>query len=245
MINIDQTNKEFVVLRPEGALSEADFDNLTRTIDTRINETDTVPNLVICLDKLPYWDSLGALSRHLHFVGEHFKIVKKVAVVGDSPILSVAPEFANHFVDATIRRFPSNKLEDAKAWAAAEDDDPGRFELIDGLPRDVVAIRAVGIITAQDYKDTLIPLVEEKMKGHDKLKCLFVLDDDYSTYSGSAAWEDTKFDIRLLRDFTRVAVVTDVEWMARAFRLFAPLMPFDFKLFSVAELDEAKSWIKR
>ncbi len=245
MIDIDQLHAEFVMLHPEGALSEADFADLAKAIDTRINETDRVPNLVICLDKLPHWDSVGALASHFHFVKTHQKVVKKVAVVGDSPLLTIAPEIANFFVNTKVRRFPAAKLAEAQAWASAEADDPGRFELIDGLPRDVVAVRAVGIITAEDYRETLMPLVEEKLKEHDTLKCLFVLGDDYTTYSGSAAWEDTKFDWRLLRDFTRVAVVTDVEWMAKAFRMFGPLMPYHFKLFPLAELDAAKSWIKR
>ncbi|WP_284126246.1 SpoIIAA family protein [Parerythrobacter aestuarii] len=245
MIDIDQSHPEFVILHPEGALSKADFAELTKAIDTRINETDRVPNLVICLEKVPHWDSIGALASHFNFVKVHQKVVKKVAVVGDSPLLSVAPEIANFFVSATVRRFPSHKLEDAKAWAAATEDDPGHFETIDGLPRDVVAVRAVGIITGEDYREMLLPLVQEKLKEHDKLKCLFVLDHDYTAYTGSAAWEDTKFDLALLRDFTRVAVVTDVEWMVKAFRLFGPLMPYDFRLFGLAELEEAKGWIKR
>lgn len=245
MIDIDLSHEEYVVLRPQGALAKADFDRLAETIDRRINETDRVPNLVICLDGLPHWDSLGALTRHFHFVKEHQKIVKKVAVVGDAALLALAPEIANHFVAATIRRFPSRKLEDAKAWARASEDDPGRFEVIEGLPRDVVAVRAVGIITAEDYRDTLRPMVEDKLKEHDRLKCLVVLDDDYATYAGDAAWEDTKFGFSHLTDFRRVALVTDVDWIARAVRMFAPLMPYEFRLFPLAELEAAKSWIKR
>ncbi len=244
MIDIDQSHPDYVILRPEGALSEQDFADLAKAIDTRINETDKVPNLVIRVDKLPRWDSLGALARHFHFVKEHQKIVKKVAIVGDSPILSLAPEIANHFVSATIRRFPDRKLEDAQAWAATEVDDPGHFEMIDGLPRDVVAVRAVGIITAADYQDMLIPLVEEKLKEHDKLKCLVVLDDAWAAYSGHAAWEDTKFGLAHMRDFTRIALVTDVGWVMRSAKALAPFMPFHFKSFPVAELDAAKSWIK-
>ena len=82
-------------------------------LDTRINETDAVPNLVIVLDRLPHWDSLGALASHFEFVRVHQKVVRKVAVVGDSPLLSIAPEIANFLVSAKVRRFPSAKLEDA------------------------------------------------------------------------------------------------------------------------------------
>lgn len=245
MIEIDATHPGIVILRPEGALSEEDFTGFAKAIDTHINETDSVPNLVIRVDKLPHWEGLGALSRHFHFVKVHGKIVRKVALVGDSPLLALGPEVANHFVKARVRRFPAKKFEDAKAWALAEGDDPGRFEVIDDLPRDVVAVRAIGIITAEDYRETLLPLVEGKLEEHDKLKLLFVMGDDYATFAGDAAWEDTKFDFKHLRDFSRIAVVTDVDWVTRTMKIFAPILPYSLKVFPMAELEEAKSWIKR
>lgn len=245
MIDIDLTHPGLVILRPEGALSEADFDALAKTIDSQINETDSIPNLVIRVDKLPHWDSLGALSRHFHFVKVHGKVVKKVAIVGDSPLLSLAPEIASHFVKARVRRFPAAKFEDAKAWARAEQDDPGRFEEIEGLPSDVVAMRAVGLITAQDYKDKLVPLIEDRLKQHDKIKCLIVLGDDYATYSGDAAWEDMKLGIKHWNAFSRIALVSDIGWMVKGLRILAPIIPGAVKTFPLDQLEEAKSWIKR
>jgi hypothetical protein len=245
MIDIDLSEPDIVILKPQGALSESDFDNLAEAIDGRINETDKVPNLVIRVEGLPHWDSLAALTRHFHFVREHQKVVAKVAIVGDSPLLAVMPEIADHFVKAKLRRFPAGKLAEAKAWARAADDDPGRFEEIEGLPADVLALRAVGIITAQDYADTLVPMVEAKLKVHDKIKCLIVLGEDYTSYAGDAAWADTKFGLSHFRDFTRVAMVTDVGWMKQAANLFGWLMPGELKTFALAELDAAKEWIKR
>ncbi|MDR2881526.1 MAG: STAS/SEC14 domain-containing protein [Azoarcus sp.] len=245
MIDIDLTDPDMVILSPNGALSESDFDMVAKAIDTRINETDRVPNLVVRLDRLPHWDSLGALTRHFNFVRMHQQIVAKIAVVGDSPLLSVVPEIADHFVKAKIRRFPATKLADAKAWARAAEDDPGYFEEIEGLPSDVVALRAVGIITAQDYHDMLLPLVEEKLKGHDKIKCLIVLDEEYTTYSADAAWSDMKFGVGHIRNFSRAALVTDIGWITKAAKLFMPLIPFAFETFPLAELENAKKWIKR
>ncbi|WP_265569646.1 STAS/SEC14 domain-containing protein [Sphingomicrobium nitratireducens] len=244
MIHIDLNDPSLAILKPEGALSEEDFATLTSTIDGSINENDVVPSLVIRLDHLPHWDSIAALGRHVHFVSVHSKIVRKVAVVGDNMLLSMAPAIADAFVASKIRRFPADKFEEAKAWAKAEGDDPGRFEPIDGLPRDVVALRGVGIITAEDYEETLVPLVEEKLKEHDKLKMLLVLDEDYATFSGDAAWSDMKFGLSHVTDFTRVALVTDSTWLTRAAKLFAPMMPYAFKAFPVAELDKAKSWVR-
>jgi hypothetical protein len=245
MIDIDLSDPDLVALGPHGALSEGDFDAVAKAVDERINETDRVPNLVISLEGLPHWDSIGALTRHFHFVRVHQKVIAKVAVVGDSPLLSVVPEIANQFVKAKVRHFPAAKLADARAWARTTEDDPGRFDEIGSLPGDVVALRAVGIITAQDYRDTLIPLVEEKLKTHDKIKCLMVLGEDYTALSGDAVWSDTKFDVEHVRDFSRVAIVTDISWITRAARLFMPLMPFPFKTFPLAELEKAKEWIMR
>ncbi len=245
MIAIDLTHPDLVILRPEGALAEADFAALAKAIDTRINETDRVPNLVIRVDRLPHWDSLGALSRHFHFVKVHGKVVEKVAIVGDSPLLGLAPEIAGHFVEARVRHFPARMLEEAKAWARAEGDDPGRFEEIEGLPRDVVALRAVGVITAEDYRDTLTPLIEARLKEHARLKCLIVLGDDFAAYTGGAAWEDLKLGLGHWTAFSRIALVSDIGWMAKALRLFAPLVPGVVKTFPLAELDAAKDWIKR
>jgi hypothetical protein len=245
MIDIDLSDPDLVILSPHGALSESEFDAVAKAIDMRINEMDKVPNLVIHLDRLPQWDSLGALVRHLHFVRVHQKIIAKVAVVGDSPLLSVLPEIADQFVKAKVRRFPATKLVEARAWARAAEDDPGRFEEIEDLPGDVVALRAVGIITAKDYRDMLIPLVEEKLKSHSKIKCLIVLGEEYMTYTGDAAWTDMKFGLGHVKDFSRVALVTNIGWIAKAARLFMPLMPFDFETFALAELEIAKEWIRR
>ena len=245
MIDIDLSDADIVTLQPKGALSEEDFANLAKAIDRRINETDKVPNIVIRVDGLPHWDSIGALARHFHFVQVHQKVVRKVAIVGDFPLLSVAPEIADHFVAARIRRFPTDKLDKAKEWARAEGDDPGHFEEIDGLPGDVIALRAIGVITGEAYRDTLVPMVEERLKKHDKLKCLIVLGEEYATYTGDAAWADLRLGLSHWTAFTRVALVTDIGWLAKASHLFSPLMPFEMEVFPLEELEAAKSWIKR
>lgn len=245
MIAIDLSQPAIAVLKPEGALTAADFDTLRAAIDAHINQTDIVPNLVIDASHLPHWDSFTALEKHLKFVRDHHRLVKKLAIVGDSPVLGVLPAIVDHFVGAKIRRFPVDKMAQAKEWANAADDDPGRFDVIDGLPRDVVALKAVGIITAQDYRDTLIPLIEEKLKEHKRLKFLIVLGEEYATYAADAAWDDMRFGISHWGDFSRIALVTDIGWMASATKLFAPLMGAQVAVFPMAELDEAKSWVKR
>lgn len=38
-------------------------------------------------------------------------------------------------------------------------------------------------------------------------------------------------------------MVTDQEWIARSARLLAWMAPGEFKVFPVAELEEAKAWV--
>lgn len=41
----------------------------------------------------------------------------------------------------------------------------------------------------------------------------------------------------------RSAIVTDIDWMARATRLFAWMIPGEARVFPLAALDEAKAWV--
>jgi hypothetical protein len=245
MIGIDFPFDDVVALSPQGALTEEDFDRVARAIDSHINDRDAVPNILVQVHGIPHWASLSAMSRHFHLVKEHEKLVKKVAVVGDVGLLAVLPALLDHFVGAKVRHFPEEKITAAREWVHGDDDHPGSFETIPGLPGDVIALKVSGIITSQDYRDVLVPLVEAKLKDHDALKFLVMIDDDFISYSPEAARDDARFGFSHWADFGRIAVVTDIGWIRTATRLFAPLMPAELHIFSLDELENAKSWIER
>ena len=243
MIGIDFPFENVVALTPEGALTEEDFDRVAQAIDGHINAHDVVPNILVQVRGLPHWASLSAMSRHFHFVKEHQRLVKKVAMVGDIGLLGVLPPLLDHFVGAKVRHFPEEKIAAAREWVREDEDHPGRFETIAGLPGDVVGLKVSGIITSQDYRDMLVPLVETKLKAHDRLKFLVVIDDDFISYSPEAAWDDARFGLSHWADFGRIAVVTDIGWIRTAARLFAPLMRAELHVFALDELEHAKGWI--
>lgn len=243
MIDIDFSAPNVVTVTPEGALSADDFTQLTTTIDRYLHETERVPNLVIHVGKLPHWDSFRALSKHLHFVRDHQQLVGKIAIVGDNFAVRTLPLLMDLFVSAKVRHFSEARFAEARQWAEVTEDHPGKFESIEGFPLDIVAIRARGIITGQDYRDMLVPLVEKRLASHDRIKLLFVLDGDFDSYSAAAAWDDARFGLRHAGDFTKIAIVTDIGWIRHGARIFAPLMKADVRVFEVAELEDAKSWI--
>jgi len=245
MIGIDFPFDNVVALTPQGALTEDDFDRVAQAIDGRINAHDAVPNILVHVHGIPHWASLAAMSRHFHLVKAHERLVKKVAMVGDIGLLTMLPPLLDHFVSAKVRHFPEEKIAAAREWVRADDDHPGRFEPVAGLPSDVVALRVSGIVTSPDYRDMLVPLVDEKLKTHDRLKFLVVVDDDFISYSPEGAWDDARFGFNHWADFSRIAVVTDIGWIRTATRLFAPLMPAELHIFALDELEDAKRWIRQ
>lgn len=105
-----------LVIRPSGALEESDFTSLTRAVDAYLGDSGDLAGVIIEAPSFPGWDSLGALMAHVKFVREHHKRVRKVAVVTDSEIGTLAERLASHFVAAKVRHFPAGDLAAARAW---------------------------------------------------------------------------------------------------------------------------------
>lgn len=244
MINIETKRSENVfILTPKGSISAEDIGAVASTIDAYINEHDAVPSLVFRLSELPHWKDLEAMGAHFRLVKDHHKVIPKVAVVSDNTLLALARVLVDQFTGARIRRFPEEAFDDAVNWAAMEGDHPGSFIVIGGLPSDVIGLDARGLISASDYRKTLEPLVEEKLKQHDKLKMLLVAGPYFDGYSASALLDDAKFGLSHITTFSKLAVVTDENWLHHSVKLFGAFMPTEVMVFPTNKLDEAKTWI--
>ncbi|MGB2816934.1 MAG: STAS/SEC14 domain-containing protein [Burkholderiaceae bacterium] len=103
-------------LHPRAALDEDDFAELSQVVDPYILEHGGLKGVVIEAPAFPGWDTFGAMVAHFRFVKDHQKAIKKVALVTDSPVGSVAEHLASHFVSAQIQHFGSSSLPAAKAW---------------------------------------------------------------------------------------------------------------------------------
>ena len=105
-----------LLLEPEGALSADDFAALTRTIDPYLEQQGKLTGLMIEAPAFPGWKDFSALLSHLRFVRDHHRRIRRIAVVSDSRFLSVAPQFASHFVGAELKPFGAAEREAALAW---------------------------------------------------------------------------------------------------------------------------------
>jgi hypothetical protein len=245
MIDIETKRSENVfILTPKGSISADDIKTVASTIDAYINEHDAIPRLVFRLSEFPHWKDFGAIAAHFELVKDHHKIIPKVAIVSDNNLLAIVRVLVDQFTGAQIRRFPEEAFADAVNWAAMESDHPGSFVVLDSLPSDVIGIDARGLISATDYRENLEPLVEEKLKQHDKLKMLLVAGPYFDGYSASALWDDAKFGLSHITTFSKLAVVTDEDWLHHSVKLFAAFMPTEVMVFPTKKLEEAKTWIR-
>ncbi|ADE54034.1 STAS/SEC14 domain-containing protein [Coraliomargarita akajimensis] len=114
---------------------------------------------------------------------------------------------------------------------------------ITNLPDNIVGVSATGKVTAQDYERVLIPLIEEKLKRHKKLSCLYQLGPDFEGFEPAALWNDASIGMRHPFSWTRIACVTDVDWIFNTTKAFGFLSAGHMRVFRNAELEAATKWI--
>ncbi|MBP7000688.1 STAS/SEC14 domain-containing protein [Amaricoccus sp.] len=234
----DDPARHALVVEPSGGLTREDFAELGRRFEARAAADGGRINLVIHAPAFPGWADFAGFLAHLDFVRTHAARVEKIALVSDSRLLDFGPKVAGLFVSAEIRHFPASGLDDALAWIAA----PGGLRVMEGLPDDVLGIAAAGEITARDYAETLRPLIEARLRLRPKLKLLYLVGPDFG-YSAGAVLADARLGLTHWSDFERVAIVTDIDWIARSVRVFAPLIPGEVRVFPTDALAAARDWI--
>jgi hypothetical protein len=114
---------------------------------------------------------------------------------------------------------------------------------IDGMPDDIIAVEAVGKVSADDYESIMIPAVDVATRGESRARMLLVFGSDFDGYEAEAALDDAKMGLHHWGDFERIAFVSDHGAQRTAVKGFGFLMPGLVKVFSLSELDEAKSWV--
>jgi len=119
-------------------------------------------------------------------------------------------------------------------------------ETLDGMPAGTIGLRASGELTGADYRDTLVPALRAAVESG-SVRAMFVIGPEYDGFDLAAVKEDVKGLVPLAlehRDaWKRLAAVTDVEWLGKAVRAFAWLMPGEVKVFALEELQDAKAWV--
>ncbi len=106
-----------IVVEIKEALRAQDFDALAATADQWIQAQGTLNGIVLHAHHFPGWENLQGLIRHVRFVRDHQRQVKRIALVTDAKLASLVPHLADHFVQAELKQYGYAELDAAIAWA--------------------------------------------------------------------------------------------------------------------------------
>lgn len=112
------------------------------------------------------------------------------------------------------------------------------------MPQGTIGLRASGTLSRDDYREALEPALREAVESGE-VRLVFVL-SDFDGLAPGAWLEDAKTGFGLgighHSAWRRFALVTDVEWVAKAMHMFAWMTPGEVAIFGLDELESAKSW---
>ncbi|MEO8397911.1 MAG: STAS/SEC14 domain-containing protein [Chloroflexota bacterium] len=117
------------------------------------------------------------------------------------------------------------------------------IQLIPNLPEHVVGFAGSGQVDASDYETVIIPAIESALEAHGRIRFIYHLGPEFTGFTSGAMWDDMKVGFGHLGSWERIAVVSDIGWVANAIRLFAFAIPCPVRVFSNEELAGALIWI--
>jgi hypothetical protein len=107
-----------IVVEVKQALRAQDFEELASAADAWIEAHGDLQGLVIHAREFPGWENFASFLRHVRFVRDHHRHVKRIAFAADTKLTNVLPAIAELFVHAEVKNFGYDDLDVAIAWAA-------------------------------------------------------------------------------------------------------------------------------
>ncbi|WP_404308550.1 SpoIIAA family protein [Neorhodopirellula lusitana] len=106
----------------------------------------------------------------------------------------------------------------------------------------VIEVDVTGKLTKEAYAE-FMPMTEERIKEHGKVRILFVM-HDFHGWDMGAAWEDIKFDMKHFNDIERLAIVGESKWEKGMSVFCRPFTTAEIKYFDIADVEKAREWIE-
>ena len=118
------------------------------------------------------------------------------------------------------------------------------IEMLSDLPDGVTGIRVSGRLTGEDFI-AIKPAVSEIFNAGREVRWVEVI-DGYEGFGKGALREDVKLGFCTVmprfRALKRTAIVADVDWLRRAVRVLAWMVPGEVAFFGLHEIDRAARW---
>jgi hypothetical protein len=120
------------------------------------------------------------------------------------------------------------------------------IEPLEGMLDGTIGFRATGRVTREEYRDVLLPPMRDAAEAGD-VRMVFAIGPGFEKFEVGALAQDTEAGITLglghPHAWKRTALVTDVDWIAKALHMFAWLTPGEVKLYELDGVEDAKTWV--
>ncbi len=119
------------------------------------------------------------------------------------------------------------------------------IEQIEDMPTGTIGFTASGKFTRDDYRKVLEPVLRKAAESGE-IRMLFKL-TNFEGLEPAAWFDDIKTGLGLgighHSAWKRSAIVTDVEWVGKAYQMFAWMTPGEVKVYALDQLEDAKNWV--
>jgi hypothetical protein len=106
-----------LIIEITAALRREDFDGLSAVVDGWLEAHGELRGVVVHASEFPGWKDLAGFLRHVRFVRDHHRKVRKVALAVGGGLAELAPRIAEHFIQAEVKHFDYAAFDEAIAWA--------------------------------------------------------------------------------------------------------------------------------
>lgn len=111
-------------------------------------------------------------------------------------------------------------------------------------PANVAALRAIGEVTGDDFKNVLVPAVTELAAKIEEINFLLLIDTEIKNFTAAAWMEDALLGIKNIGKWNRTAIVTDSQSAISFTKAFSYLVPGEFRGYKKQAYHQALQWVQ-
>jgi len=119
------------------------------------------------------------------------------------------------------------------------------IEVLEEMPEGVIGFRATGHVTADDYRDMLLPPMKAQVEAGE-VRLVYAIGPGFEKFEAGALVQDSKVGLTLgishWGAWKKCAIVTDEEWVIKAIHAFGFLSPGEVATYPLDGLEQAKEW---
>jgi len=119
------------------------------------------------------------------------------------------------------------------------------IEPLEQMPEGVIGFRASGHVTADDYRDVLLPPMKAQVEAGE-VRLVYAIGPGFEKFEAGALVQDSKVGLTLgighIHAWKKCAIVTDTEWVVKAIHAFGFMSPGEVATYPLDQLDAAAEW---